>query len=79
MTEDNGVENLSSVIYHVELPVMGTGWSIWVMSVEYMINVPVPEWGEGKHLYLPFHDPGVVTERGVELPYPPVPGIVEVH
>jgi len=48
-------------------------------TLEYMIHMPVPEWGVGKHLYLPFHDPGVVTERGVEFPYPPVQGIVLVH
>ena len=50
-----------------------------MFTLEFMMHVPVPEWGVGKHIYLPFHDPGVVTERGVELPYPPVPGIVEVH
>ena len=44
-------------------------------TLEYGIYMPVPEWGAGKHLSLWFHDAGVVTERGVELPYPPVQGI----
>jgi len=48
-------------------------------TLEYMIHMPVPEWGRGKHIYLPFHDPGVVTERGVEFPYPPVHGILVVQ
>ena len=39
---------------------------------EYMVHMPVPEWGTGKHLYLNFHDSAIVTERGVEFPYPPV-------
>lgn len=50
-----------------------------MFTLEFMMHVPVPEWGVGKHIYLPFHDPGVVTERGVELPYPPVQGIVAVR
>ncbi len=32
-------------------------------TLEYMVHMPVPEWGRGKHIYLPFHDSGVVTER----------------
>lgn len=48
-------------------------------TLEYMVHMPVPEWGRGKHIYLPFHDPGVVTERGVEFPYPPVQGILVVQ
>lgn len=46
-----------------------------MFTLEFMIHVPVPEWGVGKHIYLPFHDPGVVTKRGVEFPYLPVQGI----
>jgi len=49
------------------------------LTLEYMIHMPVPKWGPGKHLYLPFHDPGVVTERGVEFPYPPIHKIHLVH
>lgn len=48
-------------------------------TLEYMIHMPVPKWGPGKHIYLPFHDPGVVTERGVEFPSPPIQGIYLVH
>ncbi len=44
-------------------------------TFEYMIHMPVPEWGEGKHLYIAFHDGAVVTKRGVEFPYPPDQGI----
>jgi len=41
-------------------------------ALEYMIHMPVPEWGKGKHLYICIHDGAMVTERGVELPYPPL-------
>ena len=44
-------------------------------TFEYMIHMPVPAWGEGKHIYIAFHDGAVVTEDGVEFPYPPDPGI----
>jgi hypothetical protein len=41
-------------------------------TLEYMIHMPVPEWGRGKHLYICIHDGVMVTERGVEFPYPPI-------
>jgi hypothetical protein len=41
-------------------------------TFEYMVHMPVPEWGKGKHLYALMHDGVMVTERGVEFPYPPV-------
>jgi len=41
-------------------------------TLEYMIHMPVPEWGKGKHLYICIHDGVMVTERGVEFPYPPL-------
>jgi len=44
-------------------------------TLEYMIHMPVPEWGRGKHLYICIHDGAMVTERGVEFPYPPCQGI----
>jgi hypothetical protein len=44
-------------------------------TFEYMIHMPVPEWGKGKHLYICIHDGVMVTERGVEFPYPPCQGI----
>jgi hypothetical protein len=44
-------------------------------TFEYMVHMPVPEWGKGKHMYIAFHDGAVVTTRGVEFPYPPDPGI----
>ena len=44
-------------------------------TFEYMIHMPVPEWGKGKHLYICMHDGVMVTERGVEFPYPPCQGI----
>jgi len=40
--------------------------------LEYMVHMPVPEWGRGKHLYALMHDAVLVTERGIEFPYPPV-------
>jgi len=48
-------------------------------ALEYMIHMPVPKWGKGKHLYLPFHDSGMVTERGVEFLYPPVDKIYVIR
>jgi len=39
---------------------------------EYMVHMPVPDWGPGKHLYVLFHDGAVVTERGIEFSYPPI-------
>ena len=44
-------------------------------TFEYMIHMPVPKWGKGKHLYIAFHDGAVVTEDGIEFLYPPDPGI----
>ena len=44
-------------------------------ALEYMIHMPVPEWGKGKHLYICLHDGAMVTERGVEFPAPPTQGI----
>ena len=41
-------------------------------AVEYMVHMPVPEWGKGKHIYICIHDGAVVTGRGMEYPYPPV-------
>jgi hypothetical protein len=41
-------------------------------TFEYMVHMPVPEWGKGKHLYALMHDGVLVTERGIEFPYPPV-------
>lgn len=43
-----------------------------LLVLEYMINVPVPEWGEGKHIYLAIEDDVTVTERGVEFLHPPI-------
>ena len=40
-------------------------------TFEYMVHMPVPEWGKGKHLYMCMHDGVMVTENGVEFPYPP--------
>jgi hypothetical protein len=65
---------------------LGPKWH-WDMKIplyhtftfEYMIHMPVPEWGRGKHLYIQFHDGVMVTERGVEYPYPPDQGIRIIH
>jgi len=61
---------------------MGPKWH-WDMKIplyhtftfEYMVHMPVPEWGKGKHLYMCLHDGVMITERGVEFPYPPNQGI----
>ena len=44
-----------------------------------MVHMPVPKWGKGKHLYIAFHDGAVLTEEGVEFPYPPDQGIRIIH
>ena len=44
-------------------------------TLEYMVHMPVPEWGPGKHLYIAFHDGAIVTPRGIEFPYPPDRGM----
>jgi len=53
------IRNLKIPLYHT-------------FTFEYMIHMPVPEWGNGKHLYICIHDGVIVTERGVEFPYPPL-------
>ena len=50
------------------------------LGVEYMVHMPVPEWGKGKHLYYcSLHERGVVTERGVEFALPPVSAIQTIR
>ena len=44
-------------------------------TLEFMVHMPVPEWGPGKHLYIAFHDGAIVTPRGIEFPYPPDQGM----
>jgi hypothetical protein len=41
-------------------------------TLEYMVHMPAPERGKRKYLYALMHDGVMVTERGVEFPYPPV-------
>ncbi len=53
------IRNLKIPLYHT-------------FTFEYMIHMPWPEWGKGKHLYICIHDGVIVTERGVEFPYPPL-------
>jgi hypothetical protein len=48
-------------------------------TFEYMVHMPVPKWGKGKHLYIAFHDGAVVTNKGVVFPYPPDQGIRIIH
>ena len=65
---------------------LGSDWEremtipvLHTFTFEYMIHMPVPAWGRGKHIYIAFHDGAVVTEDGVEFPYPPDPGIRLIH
>ena len=44
-------------------------------TFEYMVHMPVPKWGKGKHIYIAFHDGAVVTKEGVVFPYTPDQGI----
>ncbi len=48
-------------------------------AFEYMVHMPVPKLGKGKHLYACLHDGAIVTEHGVEFPYPPTKGIYVVR
>lgn len=59
-----------------------TGWGrdlpiplYHTFALEYMLHMPVPAWGKGKHLYICIHDGAVVTDRGVEFPAPPIQNI----
>lgn len=66
---------------------MGPRWhwqmkipNLLTLGVEYMVHVPVPEWGPGRHVYYcSLHERGVVTERGVEFVAPPVSGIRSIR
>ena len=51
--------------WDIKIPLLHT------FAVEYMVHMPVPEWGPGQHLYTCIHDDGVITERGMEYPNPP--------
>jgi len=56
-------------VRNMKIPVLHT------FTFEYMVHMPVPKWGKGKHLYIAFHDGVVVTESGVVFPYKPDQGI----
>ncbi len=52
-------------------------------AVEYMIYVPVPEWDRGnnftgRQIYEAYHDGGVVTGRGTEIPFPDQSDEIEI-
>ena len=78
---------LGRIISQAEAPrISPSGWGrdlkiplYHTFALEYMIHMPVPEWGRGKHLYICLHDGAVVTERGVEFPYPLDQGIRTIH
>ena len=55
--------------WNINMPLFHT------FAVEYMFYVPVPEWDRGnnftgQYIYGFFHDGGVLTGRGMEVPYP---------
>jgi len=56
-------------VRNMKIPLLHT------FTFEYMVHMPVPKWGKGKHLYIAFHDGAVVTENGVVFPYKPDQGI----
>jgi hypothetical protein len=70
---------LGRIISQEEAPrISPSGWGrdlkiplYHTFALEYMIHMPVPAWGKGKHLYICLHDGAMVTERGVEFPAPP--------
>ena len=71
---------LGRIVSQEEAPrISPTGWGrdleiplYHTFALEYMIHMPVPEWGERKYLYLCVHDGVMVTERGVEFPARPI-------
>jgi len=74
---------MGRIISQEEAPrISPSGWGInlkiplyHTFTFEYMIHMPVPEFGKGKHLYICIHDGVIVTERGVEFPAAPIQGI----
>ena len=56
-------------VRNMKIPMLHT------FTFEYMVHMPVPKWGKGKHLYIAFHDGAVVTKEGVVFPYTPDQGI----
>jgi methionine aminopeptidase len=52
-------------VRNMKIPLLHT------FTFEYMVHMPVPKWGKGKHLYIAFHDGAVVTKEGVVFPYTP--------
>ncbi len=78
---------LGRILSQAEAPrISPSGWGrdlkiplYHTFALEYMIHMPVPEWGRGKHLYICLHDGAVVTERGVEFPYPTDQRIRIIH
>ena len=65
---------------------MGSRWHadtnlplLQTIGVEYMVHSPVPEYGEGRHIYYcSLHEKGVVTRNGIQFAAPPTPGIHSV-
>jgi len=78
---------LGRIVSQEEAPrISPTGWGrdlkiplYHTFALEYMIHMPVPEWGTGKHLYICLHDGAMVTERGVEFPARPAQEILIVR
>lgn len=71
---------MGRIVSQEEAPrISPTGWGrdleiplYHTFALEYMIHMPVPEWGERKYLYVCVHDGVMVTERGIEFPARPV-------
>ncbi len=78
---------LGRIVSQEEAPrISPTGWGrdlkiplYHTFALEYMIHMPVPEWGTGKHLYICLHDGALVTERGVEFPARPAQEILMIR
>jgi len=78
---------LGRIVSQQEAPrISPTGWGrdlkiplYHTFALEYMIHMPVPEWGRGKHLYICLHDGALVTERGVEFPARPAQEILIIR
>jgi hypothetical protein len=51
---------------HLKIP----AYHLFVL--EFSLDMPMPEWGEGKRVYLAYEDNVIVTERGVEYLYAPM-------
>ena len=73
-------------IFAPRISPMGSRWHadtvlplLQMLGIEYMVHSPVPEYGEGRHIYYcSLHEKGAVTRDGLQFAAPPFSGIHSV-